>query len=210
MDNIEHIIKIIGDYGVMIIISGIFIYAVVKVINLAIDWAKSKMNKTSHEDNIKKRVDVGEQIHKLIAQQLRQLDLERIQVIEFSNSVVSVAYLPFRYMTCTYEVYDLDRSPTGYKLDRISTSLFSPFFTKLQENPIYLFEVSDELDPSARSLSALMDADRYVACIALRTAKGKMIGYIQATQGLPFTDESQLELRLVSAQVAELLGVMDQ
>lgn len=206
----ENIIKLIGDYGVMIIISGIFLYAAIKLINLFIEWCKRKLTKESHEENIKKRVDVGEQIHKLIAYQLRHLELERIQVVEFSNSVVSVAYLPFRYMTCTYEVYDLDRTPTGYKLDRISTSLFAPFFTRLQENPIYMFETTTDIDPAAKSLCMLMDADRYVACIALRTAKGKMIGYIQATQGLPFTDESQLELRLLGAQVAELLGVMDQ
>lgn len=206
----ENIIKLIGDYGVMIIISGIFLYAAIKLINLFIEWCKRKLVKETHEETINKRVNVGEQIHKLIAQQLRQLELERIQVIEFSNSVVSVAYLPFRYMTCTYEVYDLDRNPTGYKLDRISTSLFAPFFTKLQENPIYLFENTTDVDPTAKSLCMLMDADRYVGCIALRTAKGKMIGYIQATQGIPFTEEAQLELRLLGAQVAELLGVMDK
>ena len=171
----ERILKLIGDYGVMIIISGIFLYAAIKLINLAIEWAKKKLVKQDHEDNINTRVDVGTQIYKLIAHELRELELERIQVIEFSNSVVSVAYLPFRYMTCTYEVYDMDRRPTGYQLDRISTSLFSPFFTELHENPIYLVEVSEDLEPSAQSLFSLMDVDKYVACVALKTAKGKMI-----------------------------------
>lgn len=206
----ERILKLIGDYGVMIIISGIFLYAAIKLINLGIDWAKNKLTKHDHEDKIDKRVDVGAQIHKLIAYQLRTLELERIQVIEFSNSVVSVAYLPFRYMTCTYEVYDMDRQPTGYQLDRISTSLFSPFFTELHENPIYLVETSDDLEPSAKSLFSLMDVDRYVACVALKTAKGKMIGYVQATQGIPFTEEEQLELRILGSKVSELLGIMDK
>ena len=206
----ERILKLIGDYGVMIIISGIFLYAAIKLINLAIEWAKKKLVKQDHEDNINTRVDVGTQIYKLIAHELRELELERIQVIEFSNSVVSVAYLPFRYMTCTYEVYDMDRRPTGYQLDRISTSLFSPFFTELHENPIYLVEVSEDLEPSAQSLFSLMDVDKYVACVALKTAKGKMIGYVQATQGLPFSDEAQLELRMLGSRVAELLGVMDK
>lgn len=205
----ERIMKLIGDYGVMIIISGIFLYAAIKLINLGIEWAKKKLTKHDHEDNIDTRVDVGTQIHKLIAHQLRTLDLERIQVIEFSNSVVSVAYLPFRYMTCTYEVYDLDRQPTGYQLDRISTSLFSPFFTELHENPIYLVEVNEDLEPSAKSLFSLMDVDRYVACVALKTVKGKMIGYLQATQGLPFKDDAQLELKMLGSQISELLGVMD-
>lgn len=206
----ERILKLIGDYGVMILISGIFLYAAIKLINLAIEWAKKKLVKQDHEDNINTRVDVGTQIYKLIAHELRELELERIQVIEFSNSVVSVAYLPFRYMTCTYEVYDMDRRPTGYQLDRISTSLFSPFFTELHENPIYLVEVSEDLEPSAQSLFSLMDVDKYVACVALKTAKGKMIGYVQATQGLPFSDEAQLELRMLGSRVAELLGVMDK
>lgn len=206
----ERIFKLIGDYGVMIIICGIFLYAAIKLINLAIQWAQNKLTKHDHEGNINTRVDVGSQIHKLIARELRELELERIQVIEFSNSVMSVAYLPFRYMTCTYEVYDLDRHPTGYQLDRISTSLFSPFFTELHENPIYLLEVNEDLEPSARSLFSLMDVDRYVACVALRTAKGKMIGYIQATQGLPFTEEVQVELRMLGSRVSELLGVMDK
>lgn len=206
----ERIFKLIGDYGVMIIICGIFLYAAIKLINLAIQWAQNKLTKHDHEGNIDTRVDIGSQIHKLIARELRELELERIQVIEFSNSVMSVAYLPFRYMTCTYEVYDLDRHPTGYQLDRISTSLFSPFFTELHENPIYLLEVNEDLEPSAQSLFSLMDVDKYVACVALRTAKGKMIGYIQATQGLPFTEEAQLELRMLGSRVSELLGVMDK
>ena len=210
MDDVTNIVKLIGDYGVMIIICGIFLYTAIKLINLLIQWIQAKVSKSTHEDKLNTRVGVGTQIHKLIAHQLRQLELERIQVIEFSNSVVSVAYLPFRYMTCTYEVYDLDRHATGPQLDRISTSLFSPFFTKLQENPIYVVEQDDNLEPSARSLFQLMDADRYIACVALRTVKGKMIGYLQATQGLPFTDEAQLELRMLGSQISELLGVMDQ
>lgn len=41
-------------------------------------------------------------------------------------------------MTCTYEVYDIDREPVGHKIDRISTSLFSPFLPSFK-NAICIF-----------------------------------------------------------------------
>lgn len=206
----EHVVKLISDYGVMIIISGIFLYAAIQLLTIFIKWLKGKALKTSHDDSIDTRVNIGNQIHKLIANTLTELEAERVQVIEFSNSVVSVAYLPFRYMTCTYEIYDLDREPIGHKLDKISTSLFSPFFAKLQDSKIYIFTPTEDQELSEKSLCSLTDVDRWTACVPLRTVKGKMIGYVQATRFKEFSKNDQLELQLLGAKISELLTVLDR
>ena len=206
----ENIVKLVGDYGVMIIICGIFLYAAIRLITVFIDWLKSKTSKTTHDELINARVDVGNQIHELITCALVELKAERIQVIEFANSVVSVAYLPFRYMTCTYEVYDIDREPVGHKIDRISTSLFSPFFAKLQERNMYIFTPTDDQELSEKSLCTLTDVDRWTACIPLRTGKEKMIGYVQTTRSYKFSDDDQLKLQLLGARISELLTVFDK
>lgn len=206
----ENIVKLIAEYGIMIMICGIFLYAAIQLIVIFINWLKKKTLKNAHDESIDTRISIGNEIHKLIAYTLTQMEAERVQVIEFSNSVMSVAYLPFRYMTCTYEVYDLDREPVGHKLDKISTSLFSPFFAKLQDSKIYMFTPSKEQELSERSLCNLMDVDRWTACVPLRAAKGKLIGFVQVTRFNEFSESEQVDIQILGARIAELLTVLDK
>ena len=206
----ENIVKLIAEYGVMIMICGIFLYAAIQLIVIFINWLKKKTLRNAHDESIDTRFSIGNEIHKLIANTLTQMEAERVQVVEFSNSVMSVAYLPFRYMTCTYEVYDLDREPIGYKLDKISTSLFSPFFAKLQDNKIYMFTLSEDQELSERSLCNLMDVDRWTACVPLRTVKGKLIGFVQVTRFKEFSKSEQMDIQILGAKLVELLSVLDK
>ena len=206
----ENIVKLIAEYGVMIMICGIFLYAAIQLIVIFINWLKKKTLRNAHDESIDTRFSIGNEIHKLIANTLTQMEAERVQVVEFSNSVMSVAYLPFRYMTCTYEVYDLDRQPIGYKLDKISTSLFSPFFAKLQDNKIYMFTLSEDQELSERSLCNLMDVDRWTACVPLRTVKGKLIGFVQVTRFKEFSKSEQMDIQILGAKLVELLSVLDK
>ena len=209
-EGISNILKLIGDYGVTIIICGIFLYAVIQLLGIGIKWLKSRTARTNHDELLDTRIDAGQRIHKLIGHTLEEFKAERIQVMEFSNSVMSVAYLPFRYMTCTYEVYDLDRTATGYKLDRISTSLFSPFFQNLQTHSIYQFNSHHVSDPCETTLCSMMDADEYVMCMALTTVRGKMIGYVQATLKIKFTTSEITNFQMMGSRIAELLGAQDK
>lgn len=206
----ENIVKLIAEYGIMIMICGIFLYAAIQLIVIFINWLKKKTLRNAHDESIDTRFSIGNEIHKLIAHTLTEMEAERVQVVEFSNSVMSVAYLPFRYMTCTYEVYDLDREPVGYKLDKISTSLFSPFFAKLQDNKIYIFTPSKDQELSERSLCNLMDVDRWTACVPLRTVKGKLIGFVQVTRFKEFSKSEQMDIQILGAKLVELLTVLDK
>ena len=206
----ENIVKLIAEYGIMIMICGIFLYAAIQLIVIFINWLKKKTLRNAHDESIDTRFSIGNEIHKLITHTLTQMEAERVQVVEFSNSVMSIAHLPFRYMTCTYEVYDLDREPIGYKLDKISTSLFSPFFAKLQDNKIYMFTPSEDQELSERSLCNLMDVDRWTACVPLRTVKGKLIGFVQVTRFKEFSKSEQMDIQILGAKLAELLSVLDK
>ena len=104
LEDLRIIVKLLTDFGVMLVIVGIFLYVVVKVINIWLSrYEKSSESKT-HDELLNMRATIGNNIQQIIHEALLQCNGNRIHVIEFSNSVMSVAYLPFRYMTCTYEV----------------------------------------------------------------------------------------------------------
>ena len=130
--EINEWIKAISEVGVLICIAGIFLYTAIRVINIFLDNLSGKLKSKKHDNLIDLRTKLSEEIQKLIDNFLNQQNGDKVQVIEFSNSVTSVAYLPFRYMTCTYEVYRLGVPPTRQRIDRLSTSLFTPFFQILR------------------------------------------------------------------------------
>lgn len=119
--------KTISEFGIMIVICSIFLYTAVRLINIFIKNLETRLKDKKHDELIDIRMSVNTKVQSLIDQFLEEHDSDRIHVVEFSNSVMSVAYLPFKYMSCTYEVYRIGKSPTASKIDHISTSLFTAF-----------------------------------------------------------------------------------
>ena len=212
MSEVNAIVKAIAEYGILVIIAGIFLYVVIKVINMFLGHLGEKLSHSQHDKLIDTRVKLGEQIQTLIESFLEMSNASRVSVIEFSNTLMSVAYLPFRYMTCTYEVHDLGKASMGHKIDRISTSLFTPFFVKLQENPCCLFDINDKKTLVGGAMCDLMkeQGEHLALCISLTTAKGKAIGYIQATSDTEFTDYDIALIKTLGNQVSLLLSIGDK
>lgn len=209
--EIEAIAKFITNYGVLVLIGAIFLYVIIRLIKLAFNTLERKMAAKDHEKALDIRTQVSTQIQRLIATVLRDTHATRLHVIEFSNSVMSIAYLPFKYMTCTYEVYKLGASATGHKIDRLSTSLFTPFFAELDEHPYCTFDINDPDTKMGGAMIDLMKAqeEHQALCVALKTPRGKHVGFIELIKEGEFTDTDIAEIQHLGQQVSALLGAVE-
>lgn len=212
MQDIQLIIKLLVDYGIMLIIVSLFLYVAIRIININLKrYEKFKGDKT-HDELLDMRADIGKSIQELIDTCLAETKANRLLVIEFSNSVMSVAYLPFRYMTCTYEVFKLGKTATGHKIDRISTSLFTPFFEALANNDYCTFDIHDKTTLVGGAMCDLMESqhEHQALCVLLKSNKGKSIGYIQLTKDDAFTRSDISKMKDLGEKVSTLLSVLDK
>lgn len=210
--NIESVMQFIADFGIMVVISGIFLYVIIRLINLLFKHIDIKLGSKNHDKLLSMRSDISNQIQLLLDEFLEQHDGDRIQVIEFSNSVVSVAYLPFKYMTCTYEVYRLGKSAAGHKIDHISTSLFTTFFLSMQNVAYRIFDISDKTVSMGGAMYDIMkeqEASKSL-CTMMYTPKGKSIGYVTMKKETDFTPEDIEDIQSLADQISILLSVADK
>lgn len=209
--TIPEIIKSIADFGITIVLSGIVVYTIIKAINLFFSRWEDKRGNKKHDEAIDLRTEVGLKVQKTIKSFLVDHDGMRLEVIEFSNSVQSVAFLPFRYMTCTYEVFEFGRSPIGYKIDKISTSLFTNFFVYLQDHDYHLFEVHDKHDDIGYPISSLFEGsgtEQKVLSVIMKTPYDKAIGFISFKK-LEITEDDIHDTIRLAEQLSGMLSIND-
>ena len=140
--EIENILRFFSDYGIALVITAVFLVIVIRAVNLAFKYFEGKLGHKSHEKQLEVRSEVNKKVQQLINDFLVRTEGKRVQVVEFSNTVASVAYLPFRYMTCTYETYSYELAPTAHLIDKLPTSLFTQFFDQLQDLDYYEVDTS--------------------------------------------------------------------
>lgn len=210
--DFQSVMQFIADFGFMAVISAIFVYVIIRLLNILFKHIENKVGVKNHDELLSIRGDISTQIQSLLEEFLERHDGDRLQVVEFSNSVVSVAYLPFKYMTCTYEVYRLGKSAWGHKIDHLSTSLFTPFFMSMQDVPYRIFDVNDKTIPMGGAMHDLV-VDQGASkslCVMLYTPKGKAIGYITMKKESEFTDCDIAEIQLLATSISTLLSVVDK
>lgn len=213
--SIENIIKNISEYGVMIIICGVFIYAVIRLLNIIFDkiaTGKGGHHTSEHDRRLEVRQSVGYKAQSLIDEFLEKYDLDRIHIIEFSNSIMSVAYLPFKYMSCTYEVYKIGSYSTANKVDHISTSLFTKFFGILYEREELILDVERPDKSIEGATYDLIKTSGESKCLfhILKSSKGKILGYLCIRDKDEFSVEMIDDAEILANKVSALLGVLDQ
>lgn len=219
MDFIE-LIRTIADVGVLVCIAALFIYAVYRWINNYFDnkddtkggGVPGKKDRDRHDELILLRTKISKDIQQLISTTLDDMGWERIHIVEFSNSMMSVAYLPFRYMTCTYEVFCLGKTGTGSKIDRLSTSLFTSFFTKLHDNGWCLMDLDKPETAACGAMKDLMVSNGETKSLSagIVSPKGKSLGYVSVKNEKGFSEEDIEAILTLADQVAVLLGVVDK
>ncbi len=210
--DITSIVQAIADFGVLIIIAAVFLYASIRLLNIFFKFLEKKFGSKKHDKLLDIRGEVSNEIQLLLDQFLEAHGGDRVQVIEFSNSVTSVAFLPFKYMTCTYEVYKLGKAPTGHMIDHISTSLFTTFFMSMQGHTYRIFDTHDKSVPMGGAKYDLVQSQgaSQSLCVMLHTPKGKSIGYITMKRDeTEFTEKDIEGIQILAEQVSALLSVAD-
>ena len=212
MEEISTITKLVAEYGVLILITAIFLYVCLRLINIFFKFLEKRVGEKKHDKLLDERSRISCEIQLLIEQFLEAHGGDRVQVIEFSNSVTSVAFLPFKYMTCTYECYALGKSPTGHMIDHISTSLFTTFFQSMQDVSYRIFDTHDKSVPMGAAKYELVQSQgaSQSLCVMLHTPKGKSIGYITMKRDeTEFTKKDVVGIQILAEQVSALLSVAD-
>lgn len=213
MDEISKIVEWIAEYGVLILIAAIFLYICIRLLNIFFKFLEKKVGNKKHDELLDIRAQVSNEIQLLIEQFLEAHGGDRVQVIEFSNSVTSVAFLPFKYMTCTYECYALGKAPTGHMIDHISTSLFTTFFVSMQDHAYRVFDTHDKSVPMGGAKYDLVQSQgaSQSLCVMLHTPKGKLIGYITMKRDeTEFTEKDIEGIQILAEQVSALLSIADK
>lgn len=210
--EIVTVISAISEFGVLVVIAAVFLYTVIRIINILLNKFEAKLTNKAHDVLLDMRFDISKEIQSLLDIALQECSGNRIQVIEFSNSVMSVAYLPFKYMTCTYEVYTPDRYATSSRVDHLSTSLFTSFFSKLQKSDYVMLDLNNRDSSICGAMYDILreSGDTMSLCIELTTARGKSVGYISLKKSDTFEDNDIEVMQTLADKLSALLSVADK
>lgn len=209
--SVLEIIKLILEYGVMTVICAVFIIMAIIMFKILVERFTDKGRKKDHDLRIAKRFEVDEQIYKLLYDFQVKHSCERVHVVEFSNSVTSVAYLPFRYMNCTYEVHDFSVPNKAKFIDKLSTSLFTPFFVKLKQNPTVALDINNpDKEMGGAVYDTMQNSGEQYGLFTLLLSKDRPIGYVAMRSSAQFNQRDEGDLRELSGKVSSLLSVYDK
>ena len=208
--SIIEIIKALSEYGITLVLSAIVIYVVIKCIKLRFSKAELDAQRKAHDHALSVRDSIGDEIYQYLNQFIQAHEGLRLQVIEFTNTVTSVAYLPFKYMSCTYEVVSYGTRPEARCIDKLSTSLFGPFLSQLGRKG-YL-----SLTPqSAQDMSGVLHdlyeqiGGEHMLAVMLKSEKSKCIGYVAFYTNKEITNYDINDLLDMGEKLSTLLGVFD-
>lgn len=209
--QVVEIIKLVVDYGISVIISAIVVYALFRAIKIKFDAVEHKIARKSHDKALALRTEIDEQVHGTIDNFLQKHDGTRIQVIEFTNTVTSVAYLPFRYMSCTYEVVEYGHRPKASYIDKLSTSLFSPFLAQLGKES-YIELNSDNIDDMSGTIQDLYHqiGCKHMLSVMLKSNKVKCIGCVSFYKETDVSKQDVDDIISLGNKLSTLLGVLDK
>lgn len=209
--DLNSIIKAIAEYGLSFVISGVFLYIVIRFVNIGFKKLEDVMKTKKHDKLLEKRSEIDVEVYDLINEFITSHRGTRVQVIEFTNSVTSVAYLPFKYMSCTYEVVSYGVKPEAKRIDKLSTSLFTPLLSKMSKEGIVLLDdcVAHTLSGAVHDVFHSM-GDTYQLCHILRSQKTKAIGFVSLSKSSEVTDADTQDIKVLASQLSALLGVLDK
>jgi hypothetical protein len=204
---LEEILGFISDYGVTVVISGIFLYGALQLINIGLGVLRGKAGSAAAPVVFEKKAEIDLKVQLLINKLLADSGGERVTVMEMHNHAENLASVPFFYMSCSYEAFKPGMTPVSGVLRQISASLYSQFFSDLQREP-YL--VVDTSSPSASRTAyelVLAQGSTKSLCAAMRDAHGRAIGYVALKKEGDITDFDITSTKAAAGQIEALLGV---
>ena len=205
------IVKAISEYSISVVLSAIVIYAVLRGLKIQFDKLQYINQRKQHDAALSVRDEIGETVYEVLNDFIEDHRGIRLQVIEFTNTVTSVAYLPFKYMSCTYEVVSYGSKPEAKCIDKLSTSLFSPFLSQLGKEDCVLIDLHDSANLSGivHDLYQQMSGN-YMLTVMLKSEKNKCIGYVSLYTDKEVSTEDKEDLVYIGSKLSALLGVLDK
>lgn len=205
------VIEEVSDYGLSLILSSIVIYSVIQLLNIQFTKLKRSSSRKDHDAALELRSDIDIKVYEILNNFIEEHDGLRLQVIEFTNTVTSVAYLPFKYMSCTYEVVSYGIKPEARCIDKLSTSLFSPFLSRLGKDDYLILdhESAAEMAGVVHDLYEQIGGKNMLA-VMLKSERDKCIGYVSLYKDKPIEDNDIGDLMFIGSQLSALLGVLDK
>lgn len=209
--SILEILKAITDYGITLVLSGVVIYVVIKLTHIGFVRLQNKITRDEHDKALQLRSEIDEKVYEMLNNFVEDHHGLRLQVVEFTNSVTSVAYLPFRYMSCTYEVVSYGNKPEAMCIDKLSTSLFSPFLSKLSKQGYLVLNKEDtaQLSGVLEDLNNQIGGEHFISAI-MKSEKDKCIGYVGLYKDKEVDTQDIDDLLIIASQISTLLGVLDK
>ena len=191
------------------------IYLVYRLMDLLFHLFRNSMDKSIKIKGIVNRDEADDVISGLLdgAMGTTLMEGERVQVIEFTNTVKNVALVPFLFMTCTYESFSLGKRSMAHIIDNKPTSLCGMYIRKLQLQTLAVIDL-DNRDMSLGGIYDLLEqrgATKNLALAIRSPLSKKMIGYISydTNDAGDFSDAAITLLRNLSGQIGTLLTLGD-
>lgn len=215
MDQLIKFIQAIADESFIIVFAGSMLYLLVKGINLLYAVVEKLIDKRlgnkKHDKALKLRTDTDNKVYDKLNEFLVKHKATRVMVVEYTNSVMSVAYLPFRYMSCTYEVVAYGHDPKAKYIDKLSTSLFSEFLTTVSKNNYTLLDKA-KTDRMAGAVDDVFESidSRYQICAPMKSKQDKNIGFIAMCSESEPSMLDKHDVEILSHDISTLLGVLDK
>ena len=185
-----------------------------KFIDLAFGRMEKNFDKRERIKGILKRENANEHIQDILNTALATLGGDRLQVIEFTNTVKTVASLPFKYMSVTYESYALGKQPAADTIKNELTTLHSTFLSRLYINSFFALNISrpdDKITPATYSLMGKRFASQSLYVTITDRKSKEMIGLlsydISSRDG--FSEVVITTLRKLAAQLSVYLTLWD-
>lgn len=208
----KEIIKFIADFGVLIVIGAIFLYTAIRLINIWLKSINNKMSSKNHDELLDIRTTINEKVQVMIDDFFNTHRGNRVQVVEFSNSVTSIAYLPFKYMNCTYHVHKWGQDSVENYIDHLPTSLFTDFFARMYKNDYVILNKDNPDHSLGGSIYDVLNkgTDKYALCAVIKTQRGKSIGYVTFKKDSEFSNRDIEDILVLADKLAALLGIVDK
>ena len=213
----DKFLDFLSNDSLAMLISVLFIYICYRVVDAVFDSPKllgglfNKRNHKEHREAQNHREKCNQIVYTSIENFLEDHEGSRCLVIEFSNSVQSVVYMPFRYMTCTLEAHGYEVRSAATAIQKIPTSLLTPFLMRLDDAPHLIMEKDNDVYKCCGAMMDLFDniGDPQVCFKMLRSYKGTNFGMIVFSKPEKFTKADLIEFDALANSVSGYLGARD-
>ena len=140
-----------------------------------------KFNRKERLKRIYEHKNVEKLTQNVLDLALASLDADRLQIVEYTNTIETVALVPKKYMSCTYEAYKEGKSPAGNTIRNEFTSHYVNFLTKLRLEHCIALNVHNQVAEFSKNIYSLMDlrwATQSLYALILDSRTQQALGFV--------------------------------